>query len=683
MQDLSIPPQRPLHVQPCHKLIAAADAWSRHRGEPHKLTMMLHHDYTLGNLSFHLLKGRDEAIVEALQHSGMFELRLALIEKKKIGSADEEYYSRDPYAEPDEYEEEEDEGTSCSATEKADSDAGYHDTSGSHKMIEHISTTFAVSEMINEDDNSVSVGSFSLDVDHHMIDGNDPFDELNEPDDEEFEVTGNEGATVEYSYHRAFLVIWPRLRAPFIDCDTDFATTANRLLAEVSTGNYAAANETLATIVTFGQDNVERVRNKLPELLNAACSLSNIHAVKSLIDLFCKPVSSLSPFSYISDQYRESCDGIIGCCNSEVSNYFMKAIELFGWEEMNTHILEAIRKTHVRKVNHCADLAMSLRTSTLENADRIAFLVAEATTSLFLSQRVSCSSAPAVVNMTFHIPECVESQKRIVAKCSELSCEGLASAIELVDSTWRGEKSSDAFVESFHSLVKSYISNAFLRTEHTLSPMRAEVNHAGPVLSVVLSSELASEGLVDLFVEALLGKGRGEQIRDVLRTRQLSRFANNRHIYRIARARVEQIAYAVPVLSNRQPDADISGHAMVTSFLHGNERSMTYNSFGSIKEARRFVSMHFSEMGGSMLHNRKYSACATAHGRGKDSYVLIEKTDILYKEQVRQYAKDQKELKELQSLINASSQNDGMKRRKLNCGNGVGSIGTVIDLTMD
>lgn len=252
----------------------------------------------------------------------------------------------------------------------------------------------------------------------------------------------------------------------------------------------------------------------------------------------------------------------------------MKAIELFRWEEMNTHVLAAIRETHVEKANHCADLAMALQKSTLENAARAAFAVSEAITSLVISKTLVRSSAPAVINMTFQIAHFVEFRKRILAKCFELPCEGIASAIELVHSAsyQRQPGDGEGVADSFDSLVKAYISKAFMPTRPTHPPRRLQENDAGTVMSIILSSELATERLIESFTEALLANGRDDQIRDLLRTPDIAEDVNNGHICRIAHSPAAQIDYAVPVFSHRQPEADIAGHPSVTSFLRGDEK---------------------------------------------------------------------------------------------------------------
>lgn len=108
---------------------------------------------------------------------------------------------------------------------------------------------------------------------------------------------------------------------------------------------------------------------------------------------------------------------------------------------------------------------------------------------------------------------------------------------------------------------------------------------------------------------------------------------------------------------------------------------MIYKGFGSIKDARRFVSTHFSEMWDDC---KPYSAHATSDGRGRDSFVSITKTDRRFKEKLNQHAKDRKELEELQPLLNQSSGNIDTKRRRLSAESGVATKRRIIiDLTDD
>jgi hypothetical protein len=79
-----------------------------------------------------------------------------------------------------------------------------------------------------------------------------------------------------------------------------------------------------------------------------------------------------------------------------------------------------------------------------------------------------------------------------------------------------------------------------------------------------------------------------------------------------------------------KPEAEISGHPLVTKFLQSQARSMNYMGvFNCPKHTKNFCCKHFK---GSQLqevyHPQKYNcACASRGGRGKYAYVWTVKAD--------------------------------------------------------
>ena len=71
--------------------------------------------------------------------------------------------------------------------------------------------------------------------------------------------------------------------------------------------------------------------------------------------------------------------------------------------------------------------------------------------------------------------------------------------------------------------------------------------------------------------------------------------------------------------------------------------------FNGIAHARNFARKHFG-YSGDYNAAEKHSARAVAHGRGQRAFVQITKTDGVYKAQLIQHRKDQRELQLLQPL---------------------------------
>ncbi|MCB1777642.1 MAG: 2OG-Fe(II) oxygenase, partial [Candidatus Competibacteraceae bacterium] len=171
----------------------ALDYESPDDGLPEKLIYPLHHAYTPAGITFDALKGEDAAaasVLIAAAEQADCDLHLALISIEESGSAEyvgDYYYSsrrRGRY-------EEDEEGDAFEIGE----------------IIEH-SATLSEWRRPNGDVSDLGVFPFKK----YELCPPDAFDDL-APDEQHFhEATGNAGATIERSYHRAGLVLWPRGR---------------------------------------------------------------------------------------------------------------------------------------------------------------------------------------------------------------------------------------------------------------------------------------------------------------------------------------------------------------------------------------------------------------------------------------------------------------------------------------
>jgi hypothetical protein len=179
-----------------------ATQWEEDPDAPEKLCLRLDYEYTPKNLAFRNLKGEDKERVDALLQSKCFDLHLALIEKHMRGTPEYEHgrhrYSRRGYNSDDD-----------------DSESGYGRGGGRrhHVMEDCIESSTTVMKWINDQDSEVTMDGYDIDLDEEMLNNDEEtlFDSDALPDEEEYEgYMGNYGPTVEYWYHRAVLVIWPR-----------------------------------------------------------------------------------------------------------------------------------------------------------------------------------------------------------------------------------------------------------------------------------------------------------------------------------------------------------------------------------------------------------------------------------------------------------------------------------------
>lgn len=94
------------------------------------------------------------------------------------------------------------------------------------------------------------------------------------------------------------------------------------------------------------------------------------------------------------------------------------------------------------------------------------------------------------------------------------------------------------------------------------------------------------------------------------------------------------------------PEAKFPDHPEIEEFLKSEEQSLDFkNDFGSIIKAKKFIEKW-------SLINSTYSMKMEAKGKGKLSYVYIEKTKEYFQSLMEQKPNFEKEINEIQSLLN-------------------------------
>lgn len=185
---------------------------------PDKMAVLLDHEYTRDGLAPATLKGVDRAraqvLFEAARQSG-YMAHLALITLWQSGSAEyaEPSYRRrrSRYWDNDEYDDEE---------------------PSDYEMGEIFDESLSADRWTDHAGNKVWLGEIHLD--ETEIAGDRPLGE-GEPSEEEFEgFTGNAGMTLDYWYHRAAVVLWPRESHYDILCEVGTETAVGGLDAMVA-----------------------------------------------------------------------------------------------------------------------------------------------------------------------------------------------------------------------------------------------------------------------------------------------------------------------------------------------------------------------------------------------------------------------------------------------------------------
>lgn len=409
----------------------------------------MEHQYTMGNVAFGRLKGRDRAVVEALQASGKFHLHLALIEKKKRGSADEDYWSRDPFEErDDDTENEGDEDDS----EQGNSNDGLCDVSRGARMIEHIETNFKVIEWIDKPDGSADLAGLEIDMENDIIDGNDPFENCSTPDDEEYEATGNEGATVEYIYHRAVLGILPRSKTEVISCSINIRAVRN-VLRLIQSGKKHEANYLLEIILKCAAERKKKVAHSLPDLLTAACVLQSKKSVLAILALQAQPSTELRDGAeslWLSSYPNVNC----GCCSEKWVVPLADAIKFLGWGETQSTVKELVRKTPPYRAHHCAQLALKL--VDLAAFTNAAEIIGASAVDVACHGNLCDGSATVMIPMMFRIPQCLTRMEEILAAASRVSPGAISRTVTQIASR-QSAKTDQNFKLSFEKVVRNYL----------------------------------------------------------------------------------------------------------------------------------------------------------------------------------------------------------------------------------
>jgi hypothetical protein len=184
------PPAAPDYRAERRRAAERLRGWAEAADEPDKLVLPLEHAYTPAEMSFATLKGRDAAVASVLTEAAAeadCELHLALVSVEESGSADYTGYRG---------------GRGRWYGDDGDEDQ--------YEMGEVIDRDLTLSHWQRPDGGSVGLGELPFDEDE--LCPPDAFDDL-DPDEQHFhEATGNEGASLERSYRRAGLVLWPRAR---------------------------------------------------------------------------------------------------------------------------------------------------------------------------------------------------------------------------------------------------------------------------------------------------------------------------------------------------------------------------------------------------------------------------------------------------------------------------------------
>lgn len=151
-------------------------------------------------------------------------------------------------------------------------------------------------------------------------------------------------------------------------------------------------------------------------------------------------------------------------------------------------------------------------------------------------------------------------------------------------------------------------------------------------------------------------------LQNLIRSLERDKLDDNQFWNKLLSIRIAQLVdiekVGVRPFTWNQDDAVLDDHSAVQAFLRGPNKTMKYQAFTGIVQARKFVSTYFGSVWSSWLVNRpsrKYTATATAAGAGRNAHVLIEKTREWYDRKVIPVKQQLEELKKLRSMVKPAS----------------------------
>ena len=571
------------------KLRAVANDWWT-TGSCPKVAIKLEHYYTPTNLPrLAALKGNDRAMVEALVVSDTFDVYLALVTKHESGEPEQNYDGSEYYGRPD---------------NGRDSD-----------MAEVYDTSVRVSKgiSIDGDDATSLLQSLRIDFENDVVTNVDDyddedeenegplFDEDDEPDEREYEgYTGNAGPSLDFYYHKAVAIVWPKQYTVEILCSVNVDAVIRILNRDLTTLqqalDYAPASKTSQHADKF---------------LSAAVLHGDIATAKQVLQYYHVGQSAIPSGISTKDRAEAVVEAMEKFASSSPSDDEEKPFE--------ESVLDLIRM-FPSHTDPLVTLALALhRNGFQDQAHNIArIIVAAVDKRAFLT--------PHKKDIAGHVFEMLAVLRLTDVLEEWHDALQTASASVLAAILVRLPRDVDQQLEA---LVATLYITALPKTttkdaeEHCPDVFQVLVRSKPDLLAQLIQIVMAMDGNNEILRATLCCSSFISAFRDA---KEASNSAVVDVITDLARSRVAQIGTEKPQVSSswHQRNAHVPNHPVVTQFLRGPERSMVYTGvFENIRHARNFAAKHFNGYYNSAEH---HSATAEARGSGGNAHVIITKT---------------------------------------------------------
>ena len=647
------------------QLKRASSLWTQSitHATPSSLAFQLEHEYTDQNIAFANLKGQDASLAQLLLESGLFYVRLALVNIAVTGLP---------------------EGAEQGEFFDADND--------DYPMGEEYDRFLSVRKWIDESDQQckpprrqIKDSTVDLFTGRALADTNEAPDELHFED-----YTGNAGPSLEYVYRRALLAFWPKARHIAVLCGESFDAAHAHLKelvqnAASSSGQErqdvarATALHALHVVTEDVASSTFMVQKYGPNLLDISADLHDYQSALTVLKLLDHPLTDCA------DTLEEWFEGHFpGCGSSAASKAIQKAITAFGWNgELVQRVRAVINATPPLCIIHARQLVLALQDASesddfgpavRELSQTVAAKVLAiqrspyfpaSPTHMSLRRRKHFSTPEyqaalrrydavfyaIATSMLCVLPGCEASLQEFISHRSvqELPARELAVVMKETIKLCLKRKTLGDRIAVVERLLEKYIQAG--------SSGEDEVQTSAEKLMDCLV-QAGHEPLLQRLVDSLPFMATGSSLfRTVCGSSTVRRATHLGAIQGLLRARIAQLRRPEPNAdTNRQPEAHVPGRDDVTQFLRGDELELKVEPFKNVTEARKFIREHFGPVDEQVAKGYSAKAVARRSGRGagKPAYVVITKTNDSYIARQKQWQDDQVELRELEQALASS-----------------------------
>lgn len=315
------------------QVVESMTEWATDDSGPSMMAYLLEHQYCDASLSFSALKNRDRAIADLLQSARRevnFDLYLSTVTKTECWSGSHSY------------------GCDCGSYRY-----GYCNGSCDYETDDLIETNLSASGWATPSGNRDDLGEITLNEDVLMPPG--VLDDAN-PDEEEFqEATGNEGATVDKTYHRASLVVWPLShRLSVLGLDRMIKKLEEEIVAQ---HDVPQDSEKWKQSQQLAKRLVALTKKENPSVASAASLLHSLQVFHDheLANVFLVNISSTSqsPGYYIisSSSY---------IANSQFGDQLRAACSILGWKTLQSGLRLLFETSASKNTEECCQLLFKL-----------------------------------------------------------------------------------------------------------------------------------------------------------------------------------------------------------------------------------------------------------------------------------------------------------------------------------